>query len=214
MKALIWDLDGVIADTAPYHFAAWRELFYELGRNYTKRDFQGNFGRRNDDILSEMLGNLSREELNSLSRRKEELFREKIKGRVKPLPGVLQLLEDASSHGFRLALVSSTPPENLKLILSSLSIERYFGPLISDQDVRRGKPDPEGFLLAARRLGVPPDRCIVIEDAVAGVEAAKRAGMRCIAVTTTHPRERLTLADLVVASLEVVSPRVLDSLLP
>ncbi len=214
MKALIWDLDGVIADTAPYHFAAWRELFRELGRDYTKRDFRGNFGRRNDDILSEMLGNLSREELNSLSRRKEELFREKIKGRVKPLPGVLQLLEDASSHGFKMALVSSTPPENIKLILSSLSIERYFGCLVSDQDVRRGKPDPEGFLLAARKLGVPPDRCVVIEDAVAGVEAAKRAGMRCIAVTTTHPRERLTLADLVVDSLEVVSPRVLDSLLP
>lgn len=213
MKGLIWDLDGVIADTAPYHFAAWRELFYELGRNYTKRDFQRNFGRRNDDILSQMLGNLSREELNSLSRRKEELFREKIKGRVKPLPGVLQLLEDAGSHGFKMALVSSTPPENLKLILSSLSIERYFGCLISGQDVRRGKPDPEGFLLASRRLGVPPDRCIVIEDAVAGVEAAKRAGMKCIAVTTTHPREKLASADLVVASLEVVSSRVLDSLL-
>jgi len=214
MKALIWDLDGVIADTAPYHFAAWRKFFLELGRNYTEQDFRKSFGRRNDDILRDVLGNLSWEEVISFSRRKEELFREEIKGKIKPLPGVLQLIGEARNAGFRLALVSSTPPENIKLLLSSLSIEEYFECLVSDQDVRRGKPDPEGFLLAAQRLQVPPNRCIVIEDAVAGVEAAKRAGMRCLAVTTTHPREKLSLADLVVDSLEVVSLQVLDSLLP
>jgi len=213
MKAIIWDLDGVIVDSAPYHFSAWRELFGRLGKDYAAEDFKRNFGRRNDDILRSVLGNSPEEEIKVLAQQKEEIFRERIREKVKPLPGVLELLEDAHSGGFRMALVSSAPQENIELILSSLGIKEYFDCLISGQELQRGKPDPEGFLLAAEKLGVAPARCIVIEDALSGVEAAKRAGMKCIAVTTTHPKELFSGADLVVDSLEDVSTQALDSLL-
>ena len=212
-KAVIWDLDGVIADTAPFHFQAWKELVERRGRNFTREDFRHSFGLRNETILKSIFGELSAEEIESLSREKEELFRQKVKGNIKSLPGVLKLLRTLKREKFKIGLVSSTPIENINLILSSLKISGYFDCLISAKDVQRGKPDPEGFLLAAKKLGVEPKYCIVIEDAVAGVEAAKAAGMKCIALTTTHPRDALAKADLVVDNLEGVGKKELRHLL-
>ena len=102
----------------------------------------------------------------------------------------------------RLALVSSTPHANIELVLRSLGVETAFDVIVGEEDVTRGKPDPEGFLLAAERLGVPPGECVVIEDAPAGVEAAKRGGMRCVGVCGDRPREALAKAALVVKNLE------------
>jgi len=203
-KAILWDLDGVIADTAPFHFEAWRELVEARGRDFSAKDFQQSFGLRNDDILRALFGDLSVEEIESLSKEKEAIFRAKAKGNVKLLAGVLNLLALLRYEGFEMGLVSSTPIENIRFILSSLGIDNYFTYFVSDKDVSRGKPDPEGFLLAARRLGVEPGQCIVIEDAIAGVEAAKAAGMKCIAVTTTHPWDALAKADLVTDNLEKI----------
>jgi beta-phosphoglucomutase-like phosphatase (HAD superfamily) len=109
--------------------------------------------------------------------------------------------------------VSSTPPENIRLIMNALDIAYLFNTVVSDSDVSRGKPDPEGFLLAAGRLGVAPDSCVVIEDAVAGVSAAKNAGMKCVAVTNTHPAVRLVEADIIVDSLQEVTVDTLEALL-
>ena len=204
-KAMIWDLDGVIADTGPFHFRAWRELVEGKGRNYTKEDFQHGFGLRNDDILQSLFGKLEPEEIELLSRKKEEIFRSLIREDIKPLPGVLQLLGIAHKDGFGIGLASSAPIENVELILSSLGIDKYFDCIVTAGDVRKGKPDPEGFLIAAYRLGVEPSQCLVIEDATAGVEAAKTAGMKCLAVTNTHPRETLAGADLTIDSLEKIN---------
>lgn len=200
-EAVLWDLDGVLVDTAEFHFEAWQALLGPLGQEMSEEEFRRTFGLRNDTILRDLLGDLPREEIARLSDEKEALFRERARGRIGALPGALDLLHRLGQKGKKTALVSSTPRENLKLVLGELGVGDSFGAIVAAEDVERGKPDPEGFLLAARRLEVEPRDCVVLEDAAGGVEAAKRAGMRCIGVTTTRPREALEQADLVVGSL-------------
>ena len=135
------------------------------------------------------------------------------RGNIKPLPGAVELLRSLGEHGFKAAIASSAPPENIEMITRSLGINGCFHAVVFGYEVTEGKPSPQGFLLAARKLGIEPGCCIVIEDAVAGVEAAKRAGMHCIAVTNTHPGEKLKEADIIVDTLETVSIKDLEALL-
>ncbi len=202
MRAALWDLDGVLVDSAPFHFQAWRELLASLGRELSEADFRRTFGWRNDAILRDLVGDLPPAEMERLAPRKEELFRRAALGNIVPLPGALGFLRLLRERGFKLALVSSTPHGNIDLILGSLGVEGAFDVIVGEEDVRQGKPDPEGFLLAAKRLGVPPGECVVIEDAPVGVEAAKRGGMRCVGVSRDRARDALAKADLVVETLE------------
>ena len=202
VRAVLWDLDGVLVDSAPFHLRAWRELFASLGRGFGEADFRRTFGLRNDAILRDLLGELPPAEAERLAARKEELYRQAARGNIAALPGALALLRSLRERGFRLGLVSSTPRANIDLILSSLGVSESFDVILGEEDVTRGKPDPEGFLLAAERLGVPPADCVVIEDAPAGVEAAKGGGMRCVGVYRGRPREALAKADLLVETLE------------
>ena len=201
-KAVLWDLDGVLVDTAPFHFQAWQELFRSLGKGFTEADFRRTFGLRNDAILSDILGELSPAEVERLAQRKEELFRAGIEGRVTAIPGAVELLRRLQRKGRKMAIVSSAPGENVRVVLRSLGLEGMFEAIVAEEDAPRGKPDPQGFLVAAEKLGVEAKECVVIEDAPGGVEAAKRAGMRCIGLTSSRPREALADADLVVDSLE------------
>jgi len=213
-KAVIWDMDGVIADTAPYHLSAWQEVFQEMGVKFTKEDFRHSFGQRNDTIIRNTLGEeTSQEEIDAISGKKEASFRRRIEQNLKPLPGVIKLITSLKEHGFKIALASSAPIENIQLLSTGLGIENYFQTIISDKDVTEGKPSPQGFLLAAQRLGVEPKKCIVIEDSVAGVTAAKRAGMHCLAITNTHPRRSLKQAEFIVDTLEAVTANDLEGLL-
>jgi beta-phosphoglucomutase family hydrolase len=213
-KAVIWDMDGVIADTTPYHEEAWREIFQKRGVEFTGEDFRRSFGQRNDTIIRRVLGNTTPQKvIDAIADEKEVSFRRKISRHIQPLPGVIQLLSTLAAAGFRQALASSAPMQNVHQIMEDLGIERYFESIVTEKDVTEGKPSPQGFLLAARRLGVKPEDCAVIEDAVAGVAAAKRAGMGCVAVTNTHPRSRLREADLIVDSLKEVTVVDLEKLL-
>lgn len=213
-KAVIWDMDGVIADTAPYHLEAWQEVFHKRGADFTEEDFRHSFGQRNDTIIRNALGReVSQDEINTIARDKEESFRRSIRQNLKPLPGAIKLLKSLTERRFKMALASSAPIENIQLLISGLGISDYFQTIITDQDVTEGKPNPQVFLLAAQRLGLEPKDCIVIEDAVAGVSAAKKAGMLCLAITNTHPRASLTEADLVVNTLEEVTVNDLEQLL-
>ncbi|GAH29295.1 unnamed protein product [marine sediment metagenome] len=126
---------------------------------------------------------------------------------------MIKLITSLEEQGFKMALASSAPIENIQLLNTGLGIDNYFQTIISDKDVTEGKPSPQGFLLAAQRLGVEPRNCVVIEDAVAGVTAAKRAGMHCLAITNTHPRRSLAEADLIVDTLEGVSINDIEGLL-
>ncbi len=213
-KGVIWDLDGVIVDTAPFHFQAWTKTLEEMGLPFSQEEFALIFGRRNRDILAEVIGKpLSTEEMERISARKESLFREALRGKVRALPGVLFWLEELKRRGYRQALATSAPRENMEMMVGSLGIEGFFDKIVLADELSAGKPDPEIFLLAAKALQLSPTRCIVIEDAVAGVEAAKRAGMRCIALATSHPRRALAEADMVVDSLDALSLHDFEALL-
>lgn len=201
-------MDGVIADTAPYHLKAWQEVFRERGVNFTAEDFRRNFGQRNDTIIGNTLGeDIPQSEIDVIASDKERNFRHRVRQNIKPLPGAIKLITSLKEHGFSVALASSAPVENIQLVIRGLGIESSFQAIVSGREVTKGKPNPQVFLLAAERLGVEPRDCIVIEDAIAGVAAAKRAGMYCLAVTNTHPRHSLTEADFVVDTLEVVSAK-------
>ncbi len=207
-------MDGVIVDTAPYHFRAWQQVFQKGGVSFTEADFRRNFGQRNDTIIRNVLGKeISQEEIDVIAGEKESDFRQRVRQNIKSLPGAIELMKSLKKHGFSLALASSAPVENIQLILRGLDVNDCFQAIVSGREVKEGKPSPQGFLLAAKKLGVAPDNCIVIEDAVAGVAAAKRAGMRCLAITNTHPRTRLMEADLIVDTLEAVSLNILEGLL-
>jgi beta-phosphoglucomutase family hydrolase len=213
IAAVIWDMDGVLADTAPYHLLAWQETFAKRGIKFTEEDFRRSFGIKNDAIIKNVLGEPTTEaEIETIALEKEATFRRIIGKNIKPLPGALKLLEALDGHGVKMAIASSTPIENIRLIVGSLGIGKYFPAVITGHDVTEGKPSPQVFLLAAQRLGVEAKNCVVFEDAVAGVTAAKSAGMRCVAITSSHPREKLTQADLVIDSLTEVSVKELEDL--
>jgi len=206
LEAAIWDMDGVIADTAPYHFKAWREVFQKRGVNFTEEDFKRNFGQRNDTIIRNTLGgSISPSEVDVVASEKEENFRRRIGQNVKPLPGAVELIRLLKERGVKIAIASSAPVENIQLVSRRLGINNYFQAIVWGREVIEGKPSPQGFLLAAKKLEVEPKNCVVLEDAIAGVTAAKRAGMKCLAVTNTHSRMSLMEADLVVDTLEAIS---------
>jgi beta-phosphoglucomutase len=206
-------MDGVIVDSAYYHMRSWQETFGAYGITYTEADFKRSFGQRNDEIIPHVLGKeFTPEKYTAIVDAKETAFRRLIRGNVRAFPGVLGLLGALDTAGISQALVSSTPRENIDLITDSLNIKKYFDVVLSGDDVTEGKPSPQGYLLAAQRLAVSPADCVVIEDAVAGVQAARNGGMKCIAVTNTHPAASLREADLVVSSLKDVDMTVVRKL--
>ena len=206
LEAVLWDMDGVIADTGAYHLQAWQVVFAERGLNYSDEEFRRNFGQRNDTIIKKVAGgSLPQAEVEAIATKKEEVYRQKIDRNIIPLPGAVELMKSLKERGIKMAIASSAPLENVMLILQGLDIAGYFQVIVWGREVTEGKPSPQVFLLAAKRLKVEPASCLVIEDAVAGVTAAKRAGMKCLAVTNTHPRTKLLAADLVVDNLQTVS---------
>ncbi|MEE8618797.1 MAG: HAD family phosphatase [Dehalococcoidales bacterium] len=206
LEAVIWDMDGVIADTALYHFQAWQEVFQKRGINFTEEDFKHNFGQRNDSIIRYAIGkNVLPGEVDVIANEKEENYRQRVAQNIKSLPGAIELIASLKEHGVKMAIASSAPMENIQLVTRGLAVDNYFHVIVWGREVTEGKPSPQAFLLASKRLEVEPKNCVVIEDAVAGVTAAKRAGMKCLAVTNSHPKKSLMEADLVVDTLETIS---------
>lgn len=201
IQAVIWDLDGVIIDSADEHRRAWQRLARETGVTLTDADFWATFGKRNDDIIPLFWGNISPEQLQALANRKELYFREFVREAAAPLPGSMELMRGLHEIGFAQALATSTPIENIQLIEELLHLDRYLSAFISGESVARGKPAPDIFLRAASELHMPPPLCLVIEDAVAGVQAALAAGMRCIAVAGNRDLPGLRAADVMVRDL-------------
>jgi beta-phosphoglucomutase len=217
LRAAIWDVDGTLVDTAELHFQAWVEVALEIRKPFTRADFVATFGRRNPEIIRQLFDpEASDRWVAALGARKEELYRDEARRGVTLLPGVRELLAGLHAAGWRQAVGSSAPRENLDLILRITDTQRYFGAVVSMEDTERGKPHPEVFLTAAAKLGIEPKRCVVFEDAVAGVEAAKAGGMKCVAVRFVghHPKEKLKAAgaDLVAESLETVSMETVQKL--
>jgi beta-phosphoglucomutase family hydrolase len=216
--AVLWDVDGTLVDTAELHFQAWCALAQELGQPFTRADFACTFGWRNPEIIPRLFGaHHGDAEIAALGDRKEDLYRAQARHGIELLPGVAELLESLHAAGARQAIGSSAPRANLEMILDLTNTRRYLPVIVAMEDTRRGKPDPEVFLSAARRLGVAPSRCVVLEDAPVGIQAARAGGMRAIGVTFVghHSVESLRRAgaDLVVPTLDRVTPALIKSLI-
>ena len=211
-RAVLWDVDGTLIDSAEYHWLTWREVFSREGYDLTHKQFKSSFGQRNDEILRSYFGSdLPASEIERIGGAKEALYRELIRDRgIKPLPGVRRWVEKLKADGWRQAIASSAPLLNIDTILDALALEKYFDAIASAEDVERGKPDPQIFLAAASKLDVPATRCIVVEDAPAGVEAARRASMCSIGVLSSQPTLE---ADLTVHTLAELRDDAFDELL-
>ena len=198
-RAVLWDLDGTLVDSAEFHWLSWRDTMAAEGVSLTYQQFLDTFGQKNDRILPGWLGSgADPDRIRRVGDAKEAEYRRlaSVHG-LNPLPGASSWVRRLHAQGWQQAIASSAPGENVGVMLRALALDGMFEAIVSAEDVTRGKPDPQVFLAAAERLGVPRDRCIVVEDAAVGVQAARSAGMRCIGVS----RAVVLDADVAVSSL-------------
>ena len=198
-RAFIFDMDGTLVDNMRYHTEAWRTLMEENGHQFDAHRFLvETAGQTNREIIPGVFGAMSNERLSELALRKEELYREAYLPHRTPVPGLVPFLEAAHQIGIKMGVSTAASPANMAFILDGLDLRKYFGALTTAADVKRGKPDPEIFLLSAARLGVDPANSIVFEDAFFGFEAAKRAGMIAVGLTTVNSAEDIMRTGSVV----------------
>lgn len=213
-KGVIFDLDGVLVDTGEFHRLSWYDLAKKEDFEMSDELFYSTFGMQNYQIIPMLVGReVTAEELDRLSQWKEQRYRELIKGKLELLDGVRELIEDLKRAGFLLAIGTSTPLVNLEFMLENVPVDGWFDEYVTGEDVKRGKPEPDTFIMAADKLSLPPENCVVVEDAVQGVAAGKAAGMAVVAVTTTRERKELGEADLIVDSLAELKAEDFEKLL-
>ncbi len=200
----IFDWDGVIIDSASLHEQSWQRLAAELGKSIAPESFIRGFGMKSARIIEEIHHWSSEpEEIARLAKRKEALYREIVaESEIAPLPGVVEWLQRLDEALAPCAVASSTERLNIDTVLKRIGLREAFAVIVSAEDVIHGKPHPEVFLKAAERLGLTPERCVVFEDAHVGIEAGHAAGMKVVAVATTHSKEELRAADIVVRRLD------------
>ena len=200
LKALLFDLDGTLIDSMPHHHDAWVEWHSRRALTIdAERFFVETAGRSNAEILADMLPGQSSEQLAALADEKEAIYRDLASTRLALIAGTLELLDRAAALGLKLAVCTASTPQNIALAYDRFGIGDKVQTTVSPADGLRGKPHPDIFLEAAKRLGVDPAECLVFEDAPLGVEAARRAGMKAIALTTTMGAEAFASFDNVVA---------------
>jgi len=208
-RGAIFDWDGVIINSASQHEVSWDRLAKECGKTLPENHFKRGFGMKNEVIIPELLRwTTAPVEIRLLSLRKEAIYREVVREQgIAALPGVEPWLRTLRDEGIPCVIASSTHRENITTTLEVIGLDSFFADIVTAEDVKRGKPDPEVFLTAAQRIGVEPVDAVVFEDALVGITAAKAAGMRVVAVATTEPMDKLTHADWIVERLDQLSVR-------
>ncbi|HXK61802.1 MAG TPA: HAD family phosphatase [Acidobacteriota bacterium] len=187
IKGAIFDMDGVIVDNISHHLRAWKQLGRELGRDFKDADVKRVFGKRNREILMSLMGNeLSDDELAACGKRKEELYRAIMAPELRPVKGLPGFLAALRNSGVKTAIATSGPIDNVRFVLDGLDLQDAFDSIITGSEVRESKPHPAIFLLAAERLQLSPEDCVVFEDSPPGIQAAKAAGTACVGLATTH----------------------------
>ena len=201
LRAVLWDMDGTLIDSGEYHWLTWHETLAELDVELTRADFNGWFGSRNDRILTRYFPGITAAEMQRIGDIKEDRYRALVRrDGVVLLPGIDDWLARLNAAGWRQAVASSAPPANIDVLIEVLRLHDIFQAIVSAEEVAHGKPAPDVFLRAAEKVGVPPSRCIVVEDAAIGVEAGRRGGMRTIGIQGGHDRQTLD-ADVVTQSM-------------
>ena len=214
IKAVLFDLDGVLVDSEPFSMEASSRVLAEFNIVRTPEEEKMIFGRRTIDNYRTLVESRDLKVTpEDLVKKKVGIFKKLIKGKLKPLPGVLDLISKVKTRGFKTAVVSSSPLERVNASLEEVGLILEFDLILSGDCCRRGKPDPEPFLLAAERLGVKPEECVVVEDAEAGIMAGKAAGMKVVAVRSPNTfGQDLSRGDVIVNSMEKVNVGLLGGL--
>ncbi len=212
---VLFDMDGVLVASGPAHAASWRLVARKHGIELSDERFRETFGRPSREIIRIVWGDhVTDEQIRAIDEEKEAAYRELIRGMVPLAIGTREVLAELQQAGFVLAVATSGPPENVELVLTETGIDRYFAATVHGFDIRRGKPAPDCFLLAAQRCGLAPSECVVVEDAPVGIEAGRAAGMKVIGLAGTHAGGRLLEAgaDYVVSDLRELRPTLVAAL--
>ncbi len=211
IQAVIFDMDGVIVDSIPLHFKAWKQCMKELGVDLTFEEFN----KRNGCPASETFAIWQKQfnldlNIKEVTERKRELSDEYLDAEIKLFPGVIETLE--SLKDYYLGLATSAYPSTVDLVFNKFPISYIFNAVTTAADVTHGKPDPEPYLKTAKKLNIKPENCVVVEDAVNGIKSAKSAGMKVIGITTSFPKESLSEADIIINNFNEITPELIKSL--
>lgn len=191
--AFLFDLNGTMINDMPYHIKAWHSIFNNLGAGITMERMKAESYGKNAEVIERILpGQFSDREKEEMSRAKETTYQQEFRPFLKLLPGLDAFLNNTYAAGIKMAIGSAAIMFNIDFVLDGLSIRNYFSAIVSADDVKLSKPDPETFLKCAEKLAIDPASCIVFEDAPKGVEAAQNAGMKCVVLTTMHTAEEFT----------------------
>lgn len=213
--AVAFDLDGTLIDNNQFHFITWQEFYRRRNRELTMEEYKASFnGRTMTDCVKYVFQqrDMSAQEIERYTNEKESLYREIYAAHIKPIPGLLALLELLDQAQIPMVIATSGIQDNIDFLFSHIPIKRYFKRVIKGSDITHGKPHPEMYQLAAKELGLPAEKCIAFEDATVGITSAGGAGMKVIALTTTHTPEELTGADWIVKDYEGIRMEQLQQL--
>lgn len=211
---VIFDMDGTMIDNMPYHHEAFRKLHKRHNVPMAEDFLPRTSGKTNNDIMPMIFGEgLSAEKIAELAHEKESLYRELYRPHMRPVKGLSELLEALKAEGIPMCVGSSAPDENIDMVLDGLNLRGYFEAVINSSQITEGKPNPEVFLKAAEAMHLAPEQCVVVEDAVLGVEAARNAGMAVVAIATMVPPEQLQDADMVIKDFTEVNVYTFENLL-
>ena len=217
--AVIFDMDGVLVNSNPFHVQKWAELLNDHKISFNEKELPRQIlGQRNDHAFRLFFGSeMIEEEMRRLEARLEANFRQAFRLHARPLPGLEALILQLRAAKIPVALASSAMPQNIDFVVDTLGFRPYFSSIMSGDDVHLPKPHPEIYLKTAERLGVEPGACVAFEDSFVGIEAVKSAGMKCIAISSTFPAEELrtrTGADLVAPGFQKLSLPLLQAMFP
>jgi beta-phosphoglucomutase family hydrolase len=212
-KGVIFDMDGTLIESTEADYLAWKRLFADYQKPLSYEDYFPLLGAKSAVVVQSRLL-LDEEQTKVALAKKLNYFTEIIsQSGIQPVPFAVKLLQQLQQYDLRIALATSSRKEKMKMVLKLTALLPYFEAIVTGEEVKRSKPAPDIFLLAASKLALQPEQCLVIEDAINGIKAAKNAGMKCVAITTTHPAEMLQEADLIIDTYEAVNFQNLCSML-